>query len=232
MTKFSCIVADPAWEFSDRLNNPKGIKRGAGANYQTMTNEDIIALPVKSLADPDGCLLALWVPSSLLQTGLDVMKAWGFEMKTTFVWVKIKKDPFEGLRKALSIDDPRSLKERMTEVFNAFSWQNTLAFGMGRTFRASHEICLIGINNTGIYKKLDNRSQRTISLEEEPATLFAPNLGHSTKPDGLQNSLDLMFPNVAKIELYARRERMGWACLGNEIGMKEDLRVSIPKLLE
>lgn len=32
--------------------------------------------------------LYLWVTNNYLQSGLDVMKAWGFEYKTTITWVK------------------------------------------------------------------------------------------------------------------------------------------------
>ena len=36
--------------------------------------------------------LYLWVPNALLQEGLEVMKAWGFEYKTNIIWHKIRKD--------------------------------------------------------------------------------------------------------------------------------------------
>jgi N6-adenosine-specific RNA methylase IME4 len=203
---FQVICCDCPWAFSDALTMG-AVSRGAASNYATMTNQDLIDLPVGMLADPAGCLLALWVPSSLLQTGLDVMKAWGFHQKTSYVWVKTKKEPFK--------DKPIDLN-------------TTLAFGMGRTFRAAHEICLIGINNTGIYKQLENKSQRSVSLAE--------NLGHSTKPENLQNSLELMFPmattNGTALEMFARRERKGWVCVGNETGNKEDIRLSLQTLID
>ena len=45
------------------------------------------------------------------------------------------------------------------------------------------------------------------------------------------DSLEIMFPASKKIELFARRERAGWTCLGNEVGSKEDIRVSLSKLI-
>lgn len=89
-----------------------------------------------------------------------------------------------------------------------FDLNSTLSFGMGRLFRNCHEIALIGINNNGVYKKLSNKSQRTVS--------FAENLKHSKKPEDLQNSIDTMFPSAKKIEIFARRKRDGWICVGNE----------------
>lgn len=195
------IVCDPPWSFSDGLKM-SDVKRGAQSNYSTMNVQDLKNLSVKDITDPDGCLLALWCPSSFLKEGLEIMTGWGFQQKTTYVWVKSKKK----LPKDLQLDQ-------------------SLSFGMGRTFRASHEIALIGINNTKIYKALQNKSQRTVS--------FAPNLGHSVKPETLQDSLDLMFPHADKIELFARRDRKGWTCLGNECPSSkgEDIVVSLEKLL-
>ena len=40
---------------------------------------------------------------------------------------------------------------------------------------------------------------------------------HSKKPEDLQESLELMFPSYTdRLELFARRERPGWTCVGNE----------------
>src|SRR5271154_98257 len=90
--KFNVIVADPPWSFSDTLTMSE-VKRGADANYNTLSIQDLCALPVSQLADPQGCLLALWVPSALLKEGIEVMEAWNFDLKQSFIWAKSKKDP-------------------------------------------------------------------------------------------------------------------------------------------
>jgi N6-adenosine-specific RNA methylase IME4 len=59
--------------------------------YQTMTNEDIMSMPVSEIALPESHLY-LWVPNALVMTGLQVMNAWGFTYKTNLVWYKIRKD--------------------------------------------------------------------------------------------------------------------------------------------
>jgi N6-adenosine-specific RNA methylase IME4 len=225
---FSVIVADPAWAFKDKLQQ-SDVKRGSADNYPTMTISDIQQLPVKDLIDPNGSILALWVPSSLLQQGLDTMKAWDFAHKQTYVWVKTKKSPFKSivntvmsLFKACS-DIPTKSRRKwaILKVMEEVNINNILAFGMGRLFRQTHEICLIGTSNNKIYKTLANKSQRSVS--------FAPNLKHSAKPEHLQDSLEIMFPAANKIELFARRSRPGWICLGNEIdGL--DIRDAINQL--
>lgn len=178
---FNLIIADPCWNFSDKLNNDPNIKRGAESQYSTMSSNDIINLDVKSIA-ADNSILALWVPGSLLQVGLDTMKNWGFEQKQVYVWVKTKKA-------ATSIKD-------------------CLSFGMGRLFRQTHEIALIGTRGK-VYSSLENKSQRSVE--------FGVNEGHSIKPNSLHESLELMFPSYTnRLELFARREKEGWTTVGNE----------------
>lgn len=193
------IIADPPWSFSDRLQM-SDVKRGADANYQVLSNEDIKALPVEALAGEDA-VLALWVPSSLLSVGLDVMLAWGFEQKQTVIWVKTKKIV--------------AFIEKVGEI---------LGFGMGRLFRQTHEIVLIGTRGN-VYDKLSNKSQRSVH--------FGSVTKHSAKPYDLHTSLSLMFPKAKKIEIFARRDVKGWKCLGNQCPstMGEDIRVSLEKLI-
>ena len=89
--KFQIIVADPAWAAKDLLKM-SDVKRGAASNYPVMSIDDICALPVNDIADPEGCVLALWVIGSMLEEGMRVMKEWGFQHKQVFVYVKNKKE--------------------------------------------------------------------------------------------------------------------------------------------
>ena len=83
--KYHTIYADPPW-----MERGAGkIKRGADRHYSLMSTKEIRALDVPSIAAPD-CWLFLWVTNNFLEDGLDVMKAWGFQYKTTIVWVKMK----------------------------------------------------------------------------------------------------------------------------------------------
>lgn len=80
---YKTIYADPPWQ---EVGGGK-IKRGADKHYPVMKTKDIIALPIQQFID-DNAHLYLWVTNNFLQDGLDVMKAWGFEYKTTITWVK------------------------------------------------------------------------------------------------------------------------------------------------
>ena len=110
--KYGVIYADPPWHY--KVYSKKGMGRSAESHYPTMKLEDIKALPVADLADRD-CALFLWVTLPCLLEGIEVLKAWGFEYKTTaFVWVKQN-------RKA-----------------------DSLFWGMGFWTRSNAEICLLG----------------------------------------------------------------------------------------
>lgn len=197
-----CIVSDPPWDFNDQLKKMKSkVKRSAVSQYDTMSTEEICSIKINELADPAGCVLVLWVPSSMLLDGIKVAQAWGFKIKQTYVWVKTKKKN----------------SKRLSEDLN-----DELAFGMGRLFRQTHEIALVCTSGKTVYPQLRNKSQRSVSCAE--------NAGHSTKPENLQDSLDLMFPTSNKIEMFARRSRVGWTCLGNEIDGK-DIREAVQELL-
>ena len=76
-TRYGLIQADPPWNYMEETK----------VGYPTMSLEEICELPVRTIVEDDA-VLALWVPPSLLAEGLAVVKAWGFEFKTTAVWDK------------------------------------------------------------------------------------------------------------------------------------------------
>jgi len=88
--KFGTILADPPWKFQNRTGKMAPEHKRL-YRYETMSNEDIMSMPVKEVA-LDQSHLYLWVPNALVETGLEVMQAWGFEYKTLLIWYKIRKD--------------------------------------------------------------------------------------------------------------------------------------------
>src|SRR3954467_13134991 len=88
--RFQTLLADPPWRFQNRTGKMAPEHRRL-ARYETMTLEDIEALPVPD-AVADGAHLYLWVPNALLAGGLNVMTKWGFTYKTNLVWFKTRKD--------------------------------------------------------------------------------------------------------------------------------------------
>lgn len=73
--KFSTILADPPW--------PTSGGRGGGE----MAVAEIAAFPVKMLA-ADVAQLHLWTTDQFLDDAIRIMKAWGFDHKSSLIWVK------------------------------------------------------------------------------------------------------------------------------------------------
>jgi len=84
--KYRIIYADPPWKYGDIL--PPGYG-AATHHYETMSNEELCALDIKGLVGPDAVLF-LWATSPMLEQAFDVMRAWGFSYKTSFVWDKVE----------------------------------------------------------------------------------------------------------------------------------------------
>jgi N6-adenosine-specific RNA methylase IME4 len=88
--EFGTILADPPWRFANRTGKMAPEHRRL-SRYATMTNQEIMELPVAQVALPKSHLY-LWVPNALILEGLEVMRRWGFTYKTNLVWYKVRKD--------------------------------------------------------------------------------------------------------------------------------------------
>lgn len=123
----------------------------------------------------DDCVLFLWRVASMQRAALEVMEAWGF-------------------------GEPKS------EIV----WEKTTKngkkhFGMGRYFRNTHEVCLIGVR--GRYRK---------PLSSVRSSFEAPVTGHSSKPLVFYDIIESMYEGPY-VELFARRHRLGWYSIGNQL---------------
>ena len=87
---YKTVLADPPWRFQNRTGKVAPEHRRLD-RYDTMTLDDICALPVAESAS-DNAHLYLWVPNALLPEGLRVMEAWGFRYVSNVVWAKRRKD--------------------------------------------------------------------------------------------------------------------------------------------
>lgn len=80
--KFNLIYADPPWEYDNTGGNPAADKQ-----YPTMSLENLKALLVPEMA-ADRAVLFLWGTVPLAAEAHELIKAWGFEYKSKFAWVK------------------------------------------------------------------------------------------------------------------------------------------------
>ena len=118
--KYGAILADPPWPFKtwvgDRL--PTRVASAGGTHYETMSFDDISALPIANYAAAD-CVLFCWVVWPSMPNALKVIEAWGFKYKTcAFCWNKGNSLPLF----------PDDFKPKM---------------GLGYWTRANSEVCLL-----------------------------------------------------------------------------------------
>lgn len=201
--KYPVILADPPVPFETWGKRPGGIdSRAAAAHYDVMTWADLFGLgPLIRDVAADDCVLFLWMCQPLLRETLAMARRWGFKYKTkAFSWCKTYGDG------------------------------SSFFVGMGYWTRANTEDVLLFTRgepsrvNPGVYQLL-------ATLEETPydvPAVIAPVSRHSEKPGEVQNRIERLVDGPY-LELFARRQRPGWSCLGNEID-GQDIRDALRDL--
>lgn len=86
--KFDVILADPPWSYYGQQ-----AKWGAAAKfYQTMSNTEILDLPMNSWLESRGVLF-LWATGPRLDFAIECISRWGLHYRgMAFVWVKTTTD--------------------------------------------------------------------------------------------------------------------------------------------
>lgn len=138
---FAAVYADPPWHFKTynaegRKRSPdwKPLKGSPSIHYDTMSEDDIRALPVADLL-ADDAVLFLWICWPLLHEALQLVSAWGFKYKTcAFSWIKADATQTEFFR-----DDA------------------DVQVGMGYWTRANSEVCLLATRGRPKRKNADVR---------------------------------------------------------------------------
>lgn len=180
--KFDIILADPPWQYNGRPGFGVVAK-----HYKTMSDFELMNLPVKSQLANENCALFLWVTSPRLSIGLKTMKAWGFDYKTVaFSWVKTH-------RKGENDEHGKVVKS------------------IGHYTRPGVELCLLGVRGHVLQWKGDSSVSQVIISERREHSRKPDEVRDSI--DQLFRS-DL---KLRKIELFARQSSPGWKCWGNEI---------------
>ncbi|MGB7709273.1 MAG: MT-A70 family methyltransferase [Microcoleus sp.] len=93
---YRLIVIDPPWSYS--LRETDATHRGR-CPYPSMSNEQILNLPIGAIAHQNSYLL-LWVTNNHLPLGFSCLNYWGFEYRSIFSWVKTTKASTEENPKA------------------------------------------------------------------------------------------------------------------------------------
>lgn len=123
--QFQLIVMDPPWENKSVARSNK---------YATFHHTELLKIDVPALADPDECVLGIWVTNRPQYTAFileTLLPQWGFTLHDTWFWLKVCADgdlvtpiesshrlPFEKMIVAYRCADPeqrRALEKRLGE---------------------------------------------------------------------------------------------------------------------
>lgn len=200
--KYQIVYADPPWKYDDEQNNDPA--RG-GITYPTMTDEQICNLEIPDISSED-CALFLWATMPKLESGLSVVKAWGFRYVTTvFVWVK--QNPTSDFR------NPQFFYPADKEAFNLYS-------GLGHWTNSNVEVVLMG-----------RRGSLTRQQKDVKQIILAPRSRHSAKPPETRDRIVRLMGDLPRVELFARETVPGWDAIGNGIdGMDIAESIQIAKV--
>lgn len=80
---YPVIYADPPWRYEHAPDDTRQIEN----HYPTMSLNEIAALDIPAA---ENAVLFLWATSPKLEEAMHVMTSWGFDYRTSLVWVKDK----------------------------------------------------------------------------------------------------------------------------------------------
>lgn len=214
MVEHRTIVADPPWPYRNPGEFTTGgtaVARGAGshARYGSMSIADICALapPVA-----DDAHLYLWTTNAFVCEAHEVAEAWGFRVITMCTWVKTTEAPIDKYC--------AGCKEMGCPVCGAevpchkHEWEGKVGLPVGMVrasprsgyyFKGATEHCLFGVRGKGGRKW----------LTQIPTAWLWPRAPHSAKPDAFYDMVERVSP-APRLELFARRNRLGWDTFGDE----------------
>jgi N6-adenosine-specific RNA methylase IME4 len=94
-------------------------------------------------------------------------------------------------------------------------WDKEIA-GMGYWFRQQHELLFVATRGNFPLPKPDARISSIFRIRRG---------AHSKKPIEVRAALESWYPDLPKVELFAREKAEGWTSIGNEIDGKDILEV-------
>jgi N6-adenosine-specific RNA methylase IME4 len=83
---YAVLYVDPPWQYVNKKTGGSH-KSGAQAKYNTLSLDELCAVPVASLAGPNA-VIGMWATVPMGDDAYRLMRAWGFTFKTAFFWVK------------------------------------------------------------------------------------------------------------------------------------------------
>ncbi len=189
---YPVILADPCWFYNDRYNiHNSRFGGGAFAQYGLMRDEDLAALPVDRLATKDAILFC-WATGPKINEGV--------VHRVIDAWGFVPKN-------------------------YVFVWEKTNRdgspwYGTGFYCGGNAEFVIIATRNKGGTLKPAMRPNQIVRAPH-PTDPVTKKKIHSAKPREVRDRIDLMYPNLKKLELFARDCQPGWDATGLDYDGKD-----------
>lgn len=164
-----------------------GRKRGAEDKYARVMTLQQLCDLPVVSACEEDAVLGLWFPAAFSLEASSLMYEWGFRQTQIWPWLKMR---------------PGTNEILVSEL------ETALVFGLGRLGRGCMEHVMLGVRGK-VYQHVSSRSERGVVVH--------PQLPHSVKPENFQDKLERIIPTGERLELFARRQRPGWTCVGLEM---------------
>jgi N6-adenosine-specific RNA methylase IME4 len=185
--KYRVILADPPWKFLTR--SAKGMGRSPDRHYETMTIDEIKALPVRDLAHKD-TVLFMWVIDTHVDMAREIMAAWCFTYKTVgFYWVKTNLDG--------------------SDFMGTGYWTRAnpeMVFTSRDPDDPQFDVERADLATRGAPRRVGKNVRRLIVARRRE---------HSRKPDEIHQRIEALVDGPY-LELFGRQSRPGWTVWGNE----------------
>lgn len=104
-----------------------------------------------------------------------------------------------------------------------FAWVKTVGdsskpfFGIGYYTKSNTEVCLIGV-----------KGSMPPAVNDVSQVIMSPRREHSRKPDRARYLIEQMYPDVPRLEMFARERAPGWDAWGNQTELRPQQETLFP----
>lgn len=190
--KFPVAIIDVPWlHYGDPFKD-----QAAGKHYDCIADEEVFKLPVADVLLPRS-ILFVWATSPRLDMAIDSIRAWGLHYRgIAFDWIKTNKagKPINGQGVKASL---------IKHAGELVLWASFMKKGRP-----------LPLKDEGMPSWIDEELDEYDFDVAVPAS--RPGNVHSKKPEEVQDRIERLL-HGPYLEIFARRQRPGWECFGNEV---------------
>lgn len=237
MGKYRTIVADPPWPYRDGPLLGFGTERLPSLlPYDTLTVADIAALPVADLAAP-AAHIYIWTTNRFIWEAKPIAESWGVKVAQILTWAKAPMGLGPGSAFANTAEFVLFGRFKMGQTISAAREiaglsRNQVDVELGNVRsknpdrgtelcrRWEFDDCIPTDTQWDSLRRILPTLSDELDLTPDPqrqrSSWFQfPRGAHSAKPEAFIDLVEQVSP-APYVELFARRQRLGWDTWGNE----------------